>query len=58
MMEQAHAGEGHGHAITITGFNYIIIPNRTAGLGNIANPAAASTLNVIAIGEKGVTPQR
>ena len=35
MVEQTHAGKGHGNTIFIAGFNHIIIAYRAAGLGDI-----------------------
>lgn len=48
MVEKAQSGKSHDHAVFVACLNNGIIAHRTAGLSNIGNAAAESTLDIIA----------
>ena len=50
-------GKGHSDVIFISGFNYIVIPNRTTGLGNIFNTALMRPLYIISKWEESIRTQ-
>ena len=56
-MEQAHAGEGHDHALLVTLFDDQIITYGTAGLGDVLHTGGKGPLDVVAEGEEGVAAQ-
>ena len=58
MMEQAHAGKGHDHALLVALFDDQIIADRAAGLCDVLNTGSKGTLNVVAEGEEGIAAQR
>ncbi len=57
MVEQPHSGKSHDHVIIIALGNDKVIPDRPAGFGDIADAAAACTLDVVGEGEEGITAQ-
>ena len=52
MMEQAHAGEGHGNAVLVGGGDDVIITDGATGLGDVLHAALAGALHVVAEGEE------
>ena len=58
MVEQAHPGKRHHHAIFIARLNHIVITDRAAGLRNIGNAAAMRTFNIIAKREERIAAKR
>ena len=54
MMEQAHAGEGHGDAVLVGGGDDVVITDRAAGLGNVLHAALAGAFHVVAEGEERI----
>ena len=54
MMEQTHTGKGHNHTVFVTFFNDQVIPDGTAGFGNILHTGGICTLNIIVEWEKGI----
>ena len=54
MMEQPVSCKCHNHVIFVTAFDYILIPDRTARLGNVFDTAFLCPLYIIAEGEKGI----
>ena len=54
MVEEAHAGEGHGDAVFVAGGYHVVVTNRTAGLGNILHAALVGAFDIVAKGEEGV----
>ena len=53
-MEQADSCKRHHHAVLVAGLDYIVVPNRTAWLGNVLHSAPMSTFNVVSKGEEGI----
>ena len=47
VMEQAHAGEGHGDAVFVAGVDDVVVTNRSAGLCNVFNARFVRTLDVV-----------
>ena len=58
MMEQADACKCHSDIIFIAGFNYVVIPDRAAGLGDIGYAALMSALHIVPEGEECVRTER
>lgn len=54
VVEQTNTGKCHGNSVFIAGFNNIVIPHRTARLGNIFDTALVGTLNIVAKWEECV----
>ena len=54
MVEQAHAGEGHGDAVFVAGHDDMVVTYRAACLGDVLHATLVGTLNVVAEGEEGV----
>ena len=54
MVEKAQSGKSHDHAVFVACLNNGIIAHRTAGLSNIGNAAAESTLDIIAEREERI----
>ena len=54
MMEQAHPGKGHNHAVLVGGFNDLVVPDGAAGLGDVLHAGLIGPLHVVAKGEEGV----
>ncbi len=57
MVEQSHAGEGHGHAVLVALGDDQIVPDGAAGLGDILHAAAVRPLDVVREREEGVASQ-
>ena len=55
MMEQSHACVRHNDAVLIAAICYNVVTNTSAGLSDIGNAAAVSTLYIIIEGEECVT---
>ena len=56
-MEQAHAGEGHDHAVLVALFDHQIIPDGAAGLGDVLHAGGHAALDGVGEGEEGVGAQ-
>ena len=54
MVEETHAGKGHGHTVFIAAFDHGIVTDRATGLGNVLNAALLSALDIIAEREEGI----
>ena len=54
MVEQSHAGEGHGHTVLITALDDQIVADGAAGLGDILDARLLGALDVVAEGEEGI----
>ena len=57
MVEQSHAGEGHGHAVLIAALDDQIVADGAAGLGDVGNAGLLGALDVVAEGEEGIRTQ-
>ena len=57
MVEQAHTGKGHDNVVLVALGNHQVIPDRAAGLGNIADTGSIGPLDVIRKGEERVGTQ-
>ena len=51
MVEEAHAGEGHRHAVAVAGLDDEVITDRAAGLCDVGNAALVCALDVVAEGK-------
>ena len=54
MVEQAHAGEGHGNAVLIAGFDNMVVAHAAAGLCYVGHAALMRPLDIVAEGEESV----
>ncbi len=50
-------GKTHDHVIFVAGGDDVVIPDRTAGLGHVADPGTVSPFDVVAKGEEGIRSQ-
>lgn len=57
MMEETDTGEAHHHAVSVAGIDDAVIPDRTAGLGNVGHAAAMSSFDVVTEGEEAIGSQ-
>ena len=57
MVEQTHAGEGHGNTVLVAFFNNQIITDGTAGLCDVLNTGSNTALDRIREGEESVGAQ-
>ena len=57
VVEQSHAGEGHGHAVLVALGDDQIVTDGAAGLCNVADAALLGALDVIGEGEESVAAQ-
>ena len=54
MMEESHSCKRHYHAILIAGFDYDVVADRAAGLGDVGNAALLRALDAVGEGEECV----
>ncbi len=54
MVEQADAGEAHGDAMVVAGFNDVVVPDGAARFGDVLDAGLEGTFHVVAEGEEGV----
>ena len=54
MVEQAHAGEGHGDAVFVASLDDVVVAHAASGLRHILHAALVRALDVVAEGEEGV----
>ena len=54
MVEQTDAGEAHGDAVVVAGFDYVVISDGAARLGDVLDAGLEGALHVVAEGEEGV----
>ena len=54
MMEQAHAGEGHGHAVFVGSRDDIVVAGGAAGFEDVLHTGLGSAVDAVAEGEEGV----
>ena len=54
MMEQPDPGKRHDHAVLVRRGDDLIVPDGTAGLGNVLNTGLPGPLHVVPEGEEGV----
>ena len=54
MVEQTDAGEAHGDAVVVAGFNDVVISDGAARLGDVLDAGLEGALHVVAEGEEGV----
>ena len=47
-------GEDHGDAVAITGLDDVVVPDGTAGLGDVGDAALLGALDVVPEGKEGV----
>ena len=57
MVEQSDTCEGHGYAIFVAGFYHVVVPDRTACLGDICYTRLMGAFDVVAEREECVTSQ-
>ena len=50
MVEQSHAGEGHGNAVLVAFFDYQIVTDGAAGLCNVLNTGSNTALDGVGDG--------
>ena len=53
-MKQSDAGKAHCHTIFIAGFDYIIISDGAAGLGDVFHAASVCSLDIVSKREEGI----
>ena len=58
VVEESHAGKGHGDTVLIAAIDHNVVTDRSARLGDVGNTAAARALNVIIEWEEGVATDR
>ena len=54
MVEEAHLGEGHGHAVLVAAIDHNVVTDRSAGLGDILDAASLGALDVVIKREEGI----
>lgn len=54
MMEQPDPRKRHSHAVPVTGLDHRLVPDRTAGLGDITDTASVRTVNIIPEREESI----
>ena len=54
MVEQSDSGKCHDHAVLVRRGDDLIVPDGTAGLGNVLNTGLPGPLHVVPEGEEGV----
>ena len=52
MVEQSHSGKRHYHTILIAGFDYGVVADRAAWLGDVGNAALLCALDAVGEGEE------
>ena len=57
MVEQAHAGEGHGDAVLVALGDDQIVTDGAAGLGDVLDAGGSAALDGVGEGEEGVGTQ-
>ena len=58
MVEQTHAGEGHGDAVLVALFDDQIVTDGAAGLSDVLNAGSNAALDGVGEGEESVGAQR
>ena len=58
MMEQPKPGKAHHNSVFVASFDYIVVPDRTAWLCDIAHTALMRALDVVAKREERIGTER
>ena len=54
MVEQTHSVEDHGDAVTVAGFDDVVVTDRAARFSDIADAALMGTFDIVAKREEGI----